>query len=249
MPGGGPAAGDRARHRCLGRRPPGRGPVCLPHRPRGADQRAQARGTGPGRGRGPLPSRIGDGRGERRRPGRLGHRTPGRGGHGLLGMRERVAVFGGELAPGAGGGGFRVAAIERPLATARRRAPSSSPTTRPWCGPVSGCWWTRRPTWPSSGRRPTAPRRWTSVAAAGRGADGRSHAQGHDGLDATRAIFATAGVRVIMLTTFDPDEYVFAALQAGASGFLLKDADRRPAGAVRVVAGGDALLSPPSPAG
>jgi RNA polymerase sigma factor (sigma-70 family) len=69
-----------------------------------------------------------------------------------------------------------------------------------------------------------------------------------DGLEATRRIVsdpALAGVRVVMLTTFDLDEYVFEALHAGASGFLLKDIepdDLR--SAVRVVAGGEALLSP-----
>jgi DNA-binding NarL/FixJ family response regulator len=69
-----------------------------------------------------------------------------------------------------------------------------------------------------------------------------------DGLEATRRIAADpalAGVRVVMLTTFGLDEYVFEALHAGASGFLLKDIepdDLR--AAVRVVAGGDALLSP-----
>jgi DNA-binding NarL/FixJ family response regulator len=71
---------------------------------------------------------------------------------------------------------------------------------------------------------------------------------GLDGLEATRRIASDrelAAVRVIMLTTFDLDEYVFEALQAGASGFLLKDVepdDLRTA--VRVVAGGEALLSP-----
>jgi NADPH-dependent ferric siderophore reductase/DNA-binding NarL/FixJ family response regulator len=69
-----------------------------------------------------------------------------------------------------------------------------------------------------------------------------------DGLDATRRITAdaaTAGVRVLVLTTFDLDEYVYEALRAGASGFLLKDTP--PADlltAVRVVAAGDALLAP-----
>ncbi len=69
-----------------------------------------------------------------------------------------------------------------------------------------------------------------------------------DGLEATRRIIADeqlSGVRVIVLTTFELDEYVFEALRAGASGFLLKDiepAELRQA--VRVVAGGDALLSP-----
>jgi DNA-binding NarL/FixJ family response regulator len=69
-----------------------------------------------------------------------------------------------------------------------------------------------------------------------------------NGLEATRAIFAMPGQghpRVVMLTTFDADEYVFSALQAGASGFLLKDATAEDlAGAVRVVAGGEALLAP-----
>jgi DNA-binding NarL/FixJ family response regulator len=71
---------------------------------------------------------------------------------------------------------------------------------------------------------------------------------GVDGLEATRRIAADrelADVRVVILTTFDLDEYVFEALHAGASGFLLKDVepdDLRTA--VRVVAGGEALLSP-----
>jgi DNA-binding NarL/FixJ family response regulator len=69
-----------------------------------------------------------------------------------------------------------------------------------------------------------------------------------NGLDATRAVYAMPGdqhPKVIMLTTFDADEYVFAALQAGASGFLLKDATAEDlATAVRVVAGGEALLAP-----
>jgi DNA-binding NarL/FixJ family response regulator len=71
---------------------------------------------------------------------------------------------------------------------------------------------------------------------------------GLDGLGATRSITADprlADVRVLILTTFALDEYVFEALRAGASGFLLKDADPEDLlRAVRVVAGGEALLSP-----
>jgi DNA-binding NarL/FixJ family response regulator len=69
-----------------------------------------------------------------------------------------------------------------------------------------------------------------------------------DGLAATREIAATPdlnGVKVLILTTFETDEYVFEALRAGASGFVVKDTE--PAElvqAVRVVARGDALLSP-----
>jgi len=68
-----------------------------------------------------------------------------------------------------------------------------------------------------------------------------------DGLQATRQILAAgpARPRVLMLTTFDLDEYVYAALRAGASGFLLKDATAAElVHAVRVVAAGDALLAP-----
>jgi DNA-binding NarL/FixJ family response regulator len=71
---------------------------------------------------------------------------------------------------------------------------------------------------------------------------------GMDGLEATRRIASDsrlAGVRVIILTTFDHDEYVFRALHAGASGFLLKDVDPDDLrDAVRIVAQGEALLSP-----
>ena len=71
---------------------------------------------------------------------------------------------------------------------------------------------------------------------------------GLDGLAATRHILGTAGMppcKVIVLTTFDLNEYVYDALRAGASGFLLKDvpAEQLAAG-VRVVAGGEALLAP-----
>jgi DNA-binding NarL/FixJ family response regulator len=68
-----------------------------------------------------------------------------------------------------------------------------------------------------------------------------------DGLEATRRVVAEPdnGTRVLMLTTFDLDEYVYEALAAGASGFLLKDATAEALfEAVRVVARGDALLAP-----
>ncbi|HEX6702278.1 MAG TPA: response regulator transcription factor [Gaiellaceae bacterium] len=67
-----------------------------------------------------------------------------------------------------------------------------------------------------------------------------------DGLEATRRILATDdGARILVLTTFDLDEYVYEALRAGASGFVLKDdPPEQLLAAIRVVAGGDALLSP-----
>jgi DNA-binding NarL/FixJ family response regulator len=67
-----------------------------------------------------------------------------------------------------------------------------------------------------------------------------------DGLAATRQLMeAGIGTSVLVLTTFDLDEYVFEALRAGASGFLLKDAPAEElAAAIRVVAAGDSLLAP-----
>jgi DNA-binding NarL/FixJ family response regulator len=72
---------------------------------------------------------------------------------------------------------------------------------------------------------------------------------GMDGLEATRLITGDrpegAGPKVVMLTTFDLDDYVYEALRAGASGFLLKDAPRHDLiAAVRAAAAGDALLAP-----
>jgi DNA-binding NarL/FixJ family response regulator len=70
---------------------------------------------------------------------------------------------------------------------------------------------------------------------------------GLDGIEATRRLLSGGGVRsrVLMLTTFDRDEYLYDAMKAGASGFLLKDVRREElVNAVRVVAGGDALLAP-----
>jgi DNA-binding NarL/FixJ family response regulator len=71
---------------------------------------------------------------------------------------------------------------------------------------------------------------------------------GRDGLAATRAIAADnrlSSVRIVILTTFELDEYVFEALRAGASGFLVKDTEPvELIRAVRAVAGGEALLSP-----
>jgi DNA-binding NarL/FixJ family response regulator len=69
---------------------------------------------------------------------------------------------------------------------------------------------------------------------------------GMDGIEATRAITAAGGSpRVLVLTTFDLDEYIYGAVRAGASGFLVKDmALEDILSAVRVVAAGDALLAP-----
>ena len=68
---------------------------------------------------------------------------------------------------------------------------------------------------------------------------------GVDGVEATRRIAATDGPRVLVLTTFDLDEYVYEALRAGASGFLLKDVpEEQLVAAIRVVAAGGSLFAP-----
>ncbi|SDT77784.1 response regulator [Actinoplanes derwentensis] len=68
---------------------------------------------------------------------------------------------------------------------------------------------------------------------------------GMDGLEATRRIAAGGGPSVLILTTFDRDDYLFAALRAGASGFLLKNGTPEDlTEAVRVIAAGEALLAP-----
>ncbi len=68
-----------------------------------------------------------------------------------------------------------------------------------------------------------------------------------DGIEATRRLMADGGAapRILMLTTFDQNEYVYEAMKAGAGGFLLKDVRREElVNAVRVIAAGDALLAP-----
>ncbi len=66
-----------------------------------------------------------------------------------------------------------------------------------------------------------------------------------DGIEATRRLTSQCSARVLVLTTFDVDEYVFKALQAGASGFLLKESSpEQLISAIQLVAGGDALVMP-----
>jgi DNA-binding NarL/FixJ family response regulator len=66
-----------------------------------------------------------------------------------------------------------------------------------------------------------------------------------DGLQATRLVLSRTAARVLILTTFDSDEYVYEALRAGASGFLLKDVPAEQLiAAIRSVAAGDALIDP-----
>ena len=171
-------------------------------------------------------------------------------------MRERVSVLGGRLDAGPGpGGGFAVrarAAAAVVSDAARHDASvrvSSSPTTRSWCAAGFAMIIDAQPdlavvgeaadgdeavSWPA-GSPPTSCS-WTSAC---RGSTASRPPAGWPGADVADP------VKVVILTTFDLDEYVFEALRAGASGFLLKDVRREDlVHAVRVVAAGEALLAP-----
>ena len=172
-------------------------------------------------------------------------------------MRERVSLLGGEFSAGPlPGYGFRVSA-RIPLPAAHDGPDVTDPAAQDplrvvvaddqalvrvgFCGIIA------------------ATPGFTVVGEAGNGAEAVEAARRArpdvilmdvrmpvmDGIEATRRITQSTDVRALILTTFDLDEYVFAALRAGASGFLLKDT--LPADlltAIRVVAAGDALLAP-----
>ena len=194
-------------------------------------------------------------------------------GHGLRGMRERAAAAGGVIEIGPLPDlGFRVAAhfpldvdaqsetAPEPAADQRRlrraaasRAAAGDPGRagrRPEADrPASGSCSRRPRTSRWSARRSTGKRRspWPALNAPTLiMMDIRMPEV--DGLEATRRIAADgelAGVKVVILTTFETDDYVYQALRGGASGFLVKDAEPEDLiRAVRVAARGEALLSP-----
>ena len=168
---------------------------------------------------------------------------PPPGGSGIAGMRDRAAALGGELNAGP-----------------RPGADSGSPPRFPWTAANDPGAARRRPgPGPGLARRPGRHR---GAGEASEGEQAVSLARqavpdvvlmdirmpGTDGLAATRQIAADerlAGVRVVILTTFELDEYVFEAIRSGAARFLVKDTDPDElVQAVRVVADGGALLSP-----
>ena len=164
----------------------------------------------------------------RRRLGRDATPATARTGRGLLGMRERAALFGGRVEPGRtrpGSGSRRlpiageaapVACDPRPAGgrpgPRPRRVPDRSSTTRGHRGRRRG------------GRR-AGGHRSRPATGAGRRGDGYPDAAASTGSrrPAVSCAIGSAGARVLVLTTFDADEYVVEALRAGASGFLLKD--------------------------
>ncbi len=185
------------------------------------------------------------GAGARRRRRRSGAdrdaRARGHPGRHRRGRTVGARVAGARGAPRSGGG---------PMTADTRTAPG------PGC-----CWWTTRRCSGWASRWSWTPRttwRWSGEAGDGAAALTQVRAlhpdvvlmdvrmPGMNGIEATERIAAEhPATRVLVLTTFDLDEYAFAALRAGASGFLLKDA--RPAelvAAIRSVASGDAVVAP-----
>ena len=180
-------------------------------------------------------------------------------GHGLIGMRERAALFGGSLAGRPARGRFpgaRHFADRRPSQhrTAGRR--QQSVTIKVAIADDQAL---------VRGGFVVLVQTAADMSVVGEAADGAQAValvrDQHpdvvlmdvrmpllDGIEATRAITtdpATAGSRVLILTTFDLDDYVYRALRAGASGFLLKDtAPEDMLAAIRTLAAGDALLAP-----
>ena len=169
-------------------------------------------------------------------------------------MRERVALLYGEFSAGPRPeGGFRVAArlpLPRPRSqpaggavTIRVLLADDQPLIRAGCAMLIGdtrtSRWSARPaTGAEAVRLVRQPRPDVVVM------DIRM--PGMDGIEATRLITAEPDPpRVLVLTTFDDDDYVYGALRAGASGFLVKDmALDDILAAIRVVAAGDALIAP-----
>ncbi len=166
-------------------------------------------------------------------------------GSGISGMRERATALGGNLSAAfrhaAGSGSAHVS-----LSSAMIRVLLADDQSLVRAG-FTRCS-TPATTSRSSVRHPRGRRRGPGQdAPARRDPHGHPHA-GLDGLEATRQIAADpelADVHVVILTTFELDEYLFDALRFGASGFLLKDTEPADlATAVRVVAQGDSLISP-----
>jgi DNA-binding NarL/FixJ family response regulator len=232
---------------------PGGGRDRLSRRPGGADQRAQARGPGRGRrGHAALGAGGGDGRGGRRRHGGdRGPRRPGpRAGRDARPGRAARRHAAGRPTPGRRLRGPRDAA---------RRARGSAPVSR-----ATRVFLVDDQALVRAGFRLVIESQ-PDLTVVGEAGDGRAalaalavtsadvvlmdvRMPALDGVEATAQLIARDGERaprVVILTTFDLDEHVFSALRAGASGFMLKDAEPEELlAAIRAVASGDAVIAP-----
>ena len=183
------------------------------------------------------------------RPGGQRCRADG-GGHGIIGMRERATMLGGSLDAGpTGDGGFQVTAV-LPVSPPEERGVTIRVVIADDQGMVRSGFTILLNAQPDIEVVGEAVNGQEAIA---RAAELRPDVilmdvrmPVLDGLQATRQITAADDApRVLVLTTFDLDDYVYEALRSGASGFLLKDASAGElADAVRVVAAGDALLAP-----
>ena len=169
--------------------------------------------------------------------------TPGSG-HGIVGMRERAALFGGELDAGPAAGGGFLRPCEASAVSIRVVVADDQALVRAGLKMVL-----------EAERRHRGRRRGRRRRAGARGRaphEARRRPDGHPDAGARRPRGARGGCsrrddapKVVVLTTFDEEEYLYEALRAGTSGFLLKvSPPERLIGAVRTVAAGNALIDP-----